>query len=133
MASPVSNFSYHRLRNEGGFDEEIETSIRAFKKYRNWFKIRRLAGRRRPKVQIPKLRKFLNPKRTKFVSKLKVTLCKALERLKNGQSHMNDLFGGNYLFMQVNPTPFRCATVQKPYLGHGLNGMQATKYSVGRI
>ena len=35
-----------------------------------------------------------------FFSRVKVSWRKALKRLKNGQVHMNDLFGGNYLFMQ---------------------------------
>jgi hypothetical protein len=27
--------------------------------------------------------------------------------LKEGQAHFGDLFAGNYLFMQVNPTPLK--------------------------
>jgi hypothetical protein len=30
-----------------------------------------------------------------------------LKRLKEGQAHFGDLFAGNYLFMQVNPTPLK--------------------------
>lgn len=43
--------------------------------------------------------------------RLRASWSKALERLKNGQAHMSDLFAGNYLFMQVNSST--------PFMGHG--------------
>ncbi|KAJ1391914.1 hypothetical protein SESBI_36266 [Sesbania bispinosa] len=122
----VGKLSYRRLRNE----EELDGKIleREVKRAKAWLKLRALAGRRRPRLRIAGLRRFLR-KRTKFLSRFRVSWCKALKRLKNGQCHMNDLFGGNFLFMQPNPTPFGCR--EKPHVGYGLPG--STTYSVGKI
>ncbi|XP_062170344.1 uncharacterized protein LOC133876063 [Alnus glutinosa] len=111
MAS--SKLSYYRLGKEGGLldeeSQEVEV-IRAFGKIRGRFKIKRLVGwRRRPKVVILGLRR-LQRKRRIFM-RLRASWSKALERLKNGQAHMSDLFAGNYLFMQVNSST--------PFMGHG--------------
>jgi hypothetical protein len=119
MAS--TQFSYYRLNHEIGLFDEESKEDRAFRNIRRWSKIGRLLGRRRPKVQIPGLRRFTR-KRKRFFTRLKVSWGKTLKRLKNGQAHMSDLFGGNCLFMQLNyTTPFRCG--DRPYMGHGLHGM----------
>ena len=118
--------SYHRLRNEEELNEEILR--REVKKAKAWLKFRALAGRRRPRIRVAGLRRFIR-NRTKFLSRFRVSWRKAMKRLKNGQSHMNDLFGGNFLFMQANPTPFGCR--EKPYMGYGNKGLST--YSVGRI
>ncbi|TKY55280.1 hypothetical protein E2542_SST19694 [Spatholobus suberectus] len=119
MAS-VGNLSYRRLRNEEELDEEILES--EVKKAKAWLKLRALAGRRRPRLRVVALRRFLR-KRTKFISRFRfrVSWRKALKKLKNGQSHVNDLVGGNFLLMQGNLTPFGCGT--KPYMGYGLQGL----------
>ncbi|XP_008239598.1 PREDICTED: uncharacterized protein LOC103338189 [Prunus mume] len=134
MAS-VSELAYQRLRNEGLFEEEPEQNRAViFKKTSGgWSKIRKLTGRRRPRVRVAGLRRFLR-RRARLFTRIKVSWSKALKRLKNGQAHMNDLFGGNYLFMQANPLPFKCG--EKPYyLGHGggLHGSLPSRYSVGRM
>ncbi|KAK2663609.1 hypothetical protein Ddye_002183 [Dipteronia dyeriana] len=116
----LSKFSYHRLKYEGGFDEEVEE--RAFRNIMKWSSLRNFTFRKRAKLRIPVLRRFWK-KRSRFFSRVKVSWRKALKRLKNGQAHMNDLFGGNYLFMQANPT-LRCG--QRPFMGHNLHGFQAS-------
>ncbi|KAK8583922.1 hypothetical protein V6N13_109309 [Hibiscus sabdariffa] len=88
MAS-LPKFSYQRLNRE----EEA----------RRWS---RLGFRRRPKLKIPGLKRFLR-KRNRLLSRLKLSWRKAFKRLKNGQSHMNDLFAGNFLVLQPNHSPFR--------------------------
>nr|XP_004515900.1 uncharacterized protein LOC101515099 [Cicer arietinum] len=103
----VGKLSYKRLKTEEELDEKIQLLEREVKKAKAWLKLKALAGRRRPRLRIPGLRRFIR-KRTKFVSKFKVSWRKTLKKLKNGQSHMNDLFGGNFLFMQANPIPFGC-------------------------
>ncbi|XWS51323.1 hypothetical protein CRYUN_Cryun12cG0167200 [Craigia yunnanensis] len=119
MAS-VSKFSYHRLKNEGWFDEAEEEKA-FFKKTRKWSRgSRRFGIRKRPKLRIPSLRRFLR-KRSRFFSRVKLSWGKALKRLKNGQAHMNDLFGGNFLVLQVNHTPFKSS--QKPCRDH-VHGLQ---------
>ncbi|CAL9030918.1 unnamed protein product [Prunus brigantina] len=134
MAS-VSELAYQRLRNEGLFEEETEQNRAVIFKKTNggWSKFRKLTGRRRPRVRVVGLRRFLRG-RARLFTRIKVSWSKALKRLKNGQAHMNDLFGGNYLFMQANPLPFKCG--EKPYnLGHGggLHGSLPSRYSVGRM
>lgn len=61
-----------------------------------------LRGRRRIRirVKIRRLRGFMRKK----ASKVKIGVLKILKRLKESQSHFGDLFAGNYLFMQVNPS-----------------------------
>ncbi|XP_019462993.1 PREDICTED: uncharacterized protein LOC109361923 [Lupinus angustifolius] len=128
MASVVK-LSYKRLQNE----KELEANIleREVKKAKAWLKFKALAGRRSPRLRIARLRRYLR-KRTKFLSRVTVSWCnKTLKKLKNGQSHMNDLFGGNFLFMQANPTPF--GSGEKAYNdGYNLHKLP-TKYSVSRI
>lgn len=120
MAS-FSKFSYHRLQNEEVVNQAAEE--RTFRRIRKWSSFRRYRFRKRPKIRIGALRRSLR-KRERFFSRLKVYLRKALKRLKNGQAHMNDLFGGNYLFMQPNPTPFMCAQKQV-FMGHSLHRFPA--------
>jgi len=114
MAS-LGKQSYRRLKNEEELDEEIVE--KEVKKARAWLRFRALAGRRRPRLRVAALRKFLR-KRPKFLSNFRVRWRKAFKRLKNGQSHVNDLFGGNFLLMQGNLAPFDCS--KKPHMGHGL-------------
>ncbi|CAB4280669.1 unnamed protein product [Prunus armeniaca] len=134
MAS-VSELAYQRLRNEGLFEEEPEQNRAViFKKTSGgWSNIRKLTGRRRPRVRFAGLRRFLR-RRARLFTRIELSWSKALKRLKNGQAHMNDLFGGNYLFMQANPLPFKCG--ERTYnLGHGggLHGSLPSRYSVGRM
>ncbi|KAK9000036.1 hypothetical protein V6N11_082172 [Hibiscus sabdariffa] len=86
MAS-MSKFSYQRLSNEGE-----EEAIR-FNKARKWS---RIGIRKRAKLEIPGLKKFLR-KRGVVFSRLKLSWRKALRRLKNG----------NFLVLQPNHTPFK--------------------------
>lgn len=70
MAS-VSKLSYQRLTYDYGglFDQEAEET--AFRKKRKSSRFRKFTVRRRPKLRIPGLRRFLK-KRIRFFSKLKV-------------------------------------------------------------
>ena len=65
-------------------------------------------------------------RRRRFLSRFRASMCNALQRLKKGQRHMNDLFGGNYLFVLPSPTPFRCA--ENSHMSHAL----PSTYSLGR-
>ncbi|CAJ1943731.1 unnamed protein product [Sphenostylis stenocarpa] len=120
MAS-VNKQSYRRLKNEEELEEEIVE--KEVKKARAWLKFRTLAGRRRPRLRVAALRRFLR-KRTKLLSRFRVSWRRTLKRLKHGQSHVNDLFGGNFLLMQGNLAPFRCG--KKPYMGYGPQRLSTT-------
>lgn len=125
MAS-LSKFSYQRLRYdyEGGlFDEEAEATV--FRKIRKWSRFRKFTVRRRPKLRIPGLRRSLK-KRIRFFSKVKVSWKRAIKRLKNGQVHLHDLFGGNYMLMQVNvPTSLSLRSGQRAFV--------PSSYSPGKV
>ncbi|MCL7030963.1 hypothetical protein MKW94_026524 [Papaver nudicaule] len=109
MAS-INKFSYQRLiRNDGyGFDEDEEEEFeRQIEKKRSWFKFRRPgSSKRRSKLKIPGLRRFLR-RRARFFSSVRVSWCKVMKILKDSKAHMGDLFAGNYPLMQVNPTSFK--------------------------
>lgn len=108
MAS-INKLSYQRLiRNEGyEYDDyEEEEFERQTEKKRSWFKFKRLGSKKITKLKIPGLRRFLRRK-SRFFSSVRVSWCKVMRRLKESKSHMGDLFAGNYLLMQVNPTSFK--------------------------
>ncbi|KAK1410082.1 hypothetical protein QVD17_36615 [Tagetes erecta] len=99
----TSVFSYQRLRNnndESSIDREINrlhTSIRWPKK---------IHMRKRLRMKIPSLKKFMRRKARVVMASLR----KVLRRLKESQSHFGDLFAGNYLFLQVTPTPLKSSS-----------------------
>uniref|UniRef100_A0A2P2IKR6 Uncharacterized protein n=1 Tax=Rhizophora mucronata TaxID=61149 RepID=A0A2P2IKR6_RHIMU len=111
MAS-APRYSYQRLKHEGLFDdyEENQTFVA---RPRNWIKFRRMHVRRRSlRLKVPSLSRFL---RRKF-RVVRVSCTKVLKRLKEGKAHFGDIFGGNYLFIQINPTPLKC--LEKSYHWH---------------
>ncbi|PWA37404.1 hypothetical protein CTI12_AA591460 [Artemisia annua] len=55
-------------------------------------------------MKIPSLRKFFMRMRTRVIM---ASMSKVVKRLKESQSHFGDLFAGNYLFMQVNPSAIK--------------------------
>ncbi|CAK7328166.1 unnamed protein product [Dovyalis caffra] len=102
----ATKFPYHKLKNEGFLDDYEERQRFSIVKSRNWYKFRRVHIRKRFRLKVPSLRIFLRRK-VKLVSAVRLSCAKVLKRLKEGQAHFGDLFAGNYLFMQVNPTPLK--------------------------
>ncbi|KAL8200766.1 hypothetical protein R6Q57_012105 [Mikania cordata] len=105
---PATGFSYRRLRNEGDddydYEEKIKQAIDLMKeRTRRSSRLRRVHMRKRLKMKIPSLRKFVR-RRARLVV---ISMAKVLKRLNDSRSHFGDLFAGNYLFMQVNPTPLK--------------------------
>ncbi|KAJ0469705.1 hypothetical protein HanIR_Chr14g0710811 [Helianthus annuus] len=97
MSTTACN-SYQRLRNEEGHKE----TDREPKSRTRW--PLRLKIKKRMKMKIPSL--SLRRKARVVMA----TLAKVLKRLKESQSHLGDLFAGNYLFLQVTPTPLKSAS-----------------------
>ncbi|KAJ6875649.1 hypothetical protein NC652_035127 [Populus alba x Populus x berolinensis] len=127
--SSVRKYSYYyRLRHEGWFDEEAEEE-RALRRVRNFPRLKKFTITKRLKLRVPGLRRFLR-KRARSFSRVKVSWLKAWKRLKNGQAHINDLFGGNFLVMQVNRAPFKCG--ERRFVAHGLHGLPP-RYPLGKI
>ncbi|KVI02502.1 uncharacterized protein LOC112513591 [Cynara cardunculus var. scolymus] len=115
--TPATGFSYHRLQNEGDndYEEEMKRAIDHVKsRIQRSSRLKRVHMRKRLKMKIPSLRKFVR-RRARVVM---VSMAKVLKRLKDSQSHFGDLFAGNYLFMQVNPAPLKSSS--SPYaINHG--------------
>lgn len=107
MAS-LSKFRYQRLRNEVGFDDEryrvIQRPTRRWFRFR--FRFRRIPIRKKLRLKIPILRRLWR-KKARLVSSMRITCAKVMKRFKDGQVHFGDLFAGNYMFMQVNPTSLK--------------------------
>lgn len=98
MASGAT-ISYQRLRNEGGFDDVEERSGRVIgRAIRRWSRRYRKVElrRRKVKISIPSLKKFLRGKAKVIVG--------SWSNVFQSFSQFGDLFAGNYLFMQVTPT-----------------------------
>ncbi|PIA51578.1 hypothetical protein AQUCO_00100163v1 [Aquilegia coerulea] len=111
------NISYQKLINEVVFDEEaLQQEAQVIKTKSCSRQFRRLSFKRRLKIRIPGLRRFLR-KKDKIISAVKVSCNKVIQRLLEGKSHMGDLFAGNYLFMHVSPTPFKNKCPEKYVIG----------------
>lgn len=104
-------FHYQRLKNEEGNNDDHEEChlIKPTPRRRRWRPWRKLMGRKRLRVRVFGLKKLLRRRKmrrkSRVLSAMKVSWKKALKKLKNNhQVYLNDLFGGNYLFMHViNP------------------------------
>ncbi|XP_060191261.1 uncharacterized protein LOC132621136 [Lycium barbarum] len=116
MASTtVKQIPYKKLKQESNyFDEEEDIDLihlrekvigNIRKKHSAFWNIRfrKVHLRKRLKIRVPSLKKFLRRKARFIVA----TLAKTLKRLKESRSHFGDLFTGNYMFMQVAPTPLK--------------------------
>ncbi|KAJ8768120.1 hypothetical protein K2173_021060 [Erythroxylum novogranatense] len=125
MASAIK-FRYQRLKDEGMRDE-YEGNERLIVRSRNWFKFRRVHSRRRFRLKVPSLKRFLKRK----VRLVRVSCAAVLKRLKEGKGHIGDLFTGNYMFLQVNPTSFKCFDKYHHGRNHNLNGLPPRYYIHG--
>lgn len=99
-------FPYQKLKHEGFCDEYEERQRFNIVKSRRWYGFGRVHIRKRFRLKVPSLRRFLR-RRVKLVSAVRLSCAKVLKRLKEGQAHFGDFFAGNYLIMQVNPTPLK--------------------------
>ena len=125
MASLTKFLPYQRLGHDGGFDDE-EIEERYVGKSRSWFRFKRVPIRRRFKLKVPSLRRFLR-KKVRLFSSVRLSCAKALKSFKESQVHFGDIFAGNYLFVQINPTSLK--SLKK---GHDLNGL-SSRYSISKV
>ncbi|KAG4912321.1 hypothetical protein JHK82_052901 [Glycine max] len=87
---PLSKLLFQRLRHEERWDDERK------RMQRNWFQVQK--GSHEENVQ------------TQNQGRIRM-----LKRFKDGQVHFGDLVAGNYLFMHVNPTSFKCLERDNPF------------------
>lgn len=135
MASSSSaKISYQRLRNEGLEMDDVEERQRERRKnvvrrVRSWStRYRRVHIRRKIKIKIPSLRKFLRKKSKVIVA----SLAKVVKRLKESQAHFGDLFAGNYLFMQISPTSLKYLDKSSKNTSH-LHHFSSTYYLPNKV
>ncbi|KAI6700768.1 hypothetical protein NL676_015092 [Syzygium grande] len=108
MAS-AATFRYQRLKTEGpGDDGDVALERhRAIARSKPWYaRLKRVAVKKRFGLRVPGLRRLLR-RRARLVRAVRVSCAKVVRRLRESQSHFGDLFAGNYLFLQVNPTPVK--------------------------
>ncbi|KAG1371188.1 hypothetical protein COCNU_16G002820 [Cocos nucifera] len=108
-----TKFSYQRLRKlpPGIEEDEAEERVVVVRR-RGWLRLGRGARRwRRPRVRVAGLRRLLRRKARVVGTAVR----KVLKRLKEGRPCVGELFAGNYMFMQVGPTP-TVAYSEKPCL-----------------
>ncbi|KAK6267274.1 hypothetical protein QUC31_018111 [Theobroma cacao] len=122
----AAKFSYQRLRNG---DDELDVDDigeRLTRRSRSFYRLKRIPVRRRFRLKVPSLKRFLRGK----IKLVRLSFAKVMKRLKDSQSHFGDLFVGNYVFIQVNPTTMKCFA--KSCEGPGLKALPS-RYSFPRI
>ncbi|XP_060959004.1 uncharacterized protein LOC133030342 [Cannabis sativa] len=142
MAFSSAKFSYQRLKNEGqggdDYDSEdyqiqqivnnSEYQIKGLGRPRSWYRrSKRVPIRRKFKLKIPSLRRLLRRK-SKLVSSVRVSISNVVKRLKESQSHLSDLFAGNYMFLQVSPTSLKCLNKASTNNVYNLNNGFSSRY-----
>ncbi|KAK7316148.1 hypothetical protein VNO77_34921 [Canavalia gladiata] len=98
MAS-TSDFKlpYQMLGLETESDDESERVILRPKK---WCRFKGVPLRRRFRLKVPSWRRV-------WMKKVRCVCAKVKKRFKEGQGHFGDLFAGNYVFTQINPTSLK--------------------------
>ncbi|MDV3166669.1 MAG: hypothetical protein Q8807_03375 ['Waltheria sp.' little leaf phytoplasma] len=101
----TTQFSYQRLRHEVDELDADEVAERVNNgRSRSWCRLKRVHMKRRLRLKVPSLRRFMRRK----IKLARLSLVKVMKRLKESQAYFGDLFAGNYLFVQVNPTTMKC-------------------------
>ncbi|GJZ93734.1 E3 ubiquitin protein ligase RGLG2-like protein, partial [Tanacetum coccineum] len=93
---------HQKLRNEVSDNEKESIQLKGRSRWS--LRLKKVHMRKRLK-----LRKFMRRKARIIMASLR----KVLKRLKESQAHFGDLFAGNYLFLQVNPTALKSASSHK--------------------
>ncbi|XP_020237406.1 uncharacterized protein LOC109816728 [Cajanus cajan] len=98
VSSPIKcKLPYQILRHEDDERERVNSILRP----RKWCRLRGVPLRRRLRVKVPSWR------RVWMVKKVRVIFAKVKKRFMEGQGHFGDLFAGNYVFTQINPTSLK--------------------------
>ncbi|CAL9094292.1 unnamed protein product [Musa textilis] len=110
MASSYYNPSYQKLKKLSPESEEdaVEAEFKGvvvLKGRSGWFRLKRNGRWRRPRVRVAGLRRFFRRKARVVGNSVRASIAKVLKRLKEGRPYLGELFAGNYMFMQVSPSP----------------------------
>lgn len=94
---------------------------------------RRRRRRMRPRLRISRLARVLRRKAAAVGGAVRASVAKVVRRLREGSPYVGDLFAGNYMFMQVTPSPTMAAAAGLakngvvPYYHHGIIGGKNSK------
>ena len=105
ISMSCTGFSYQKLRNELSDNEKESIQLKGRSRWP--LRLKKVHMRKRLK-----LRKFMRRKARVIMASLR----KVMKRLKESQAHFGDLFAGNYLFLQVNPTALKSPSSHKCYV-----------------
>lgn len=116
MAGKLPKFSYQKLRKEVISDEDQEHESKERKvdvNYKRSSSLSRISWfgklkKRKLRIKFSGFKRFFKIRRIKGAGSL--SFSKILKRLKESQSHLGDIFAGNYLFMQVSPASLKSNT-----------------------
>lgn len=87
----------------------------------------------RPRLRISRLARVLRRKAAAVGGAVRASVAKVVRRLREGSPYVGDLFAGNYMFMQVTPSPTMAAAAGLakngvvPYYHHGIIGGKNSK------
>ncbi|KAG6484668.1 hypothetical protein ZIOFF_053190 [Zingiber officinale] len=112
MAATTSsdyNPSYQRLRKLPQETEQVRQQAALFDgilgRRNRWLRLNRGGRCRRPRIRVAGLRRLLRNKTVAVRAAVSESVSKVLKRLKEGRPYLGELFAGNYLFVQVSPSP----------------------------
>ncbi|KAH7676817.1 hypothetical protein IHE45_07G042100 [Dioscorea alata] len=116
--------------NNNNKEEEEEGVVKRSSSSRiRWLRLRSSgSGKRfwrRPRVRIARLRRVLKRK----VKVVRNAVDKVITRLKQGKPFFGELFAGNYMFMQVSPSP----TIIMPLTDKRMDKLKVIKLNNGRV
>lgn len=106
VSATAINFKlpYQILRHDDGplsDDDDDERDQRVTLRPKKWGRLRGVPLRRRLRVKMASWRKIW------MIKKVMLVCAKVKRRFKEGHGHFGDLFAGNYLFTQINPTSLK--------------------------
>ncbi|XP_074560436.1 uncharacterized protein LOC141816588 [Curcuma longa] len=124
--SPNYKPSYHRLnkppqetqqvpRREASFDGIWEVFKPSTGRRNGLLRLNRGGRSRRARLRVAGLRRLLRKKAVAVRAAVSMSLDKVLRRLKEGRPYLGELFAGNYMFMQVTPSP-TLQYLEKPFM-----------------
>ena len=99
VSASAIKLPYQILRHEPCSDDERDQ--RVILRPKKWCRPRGVPLRRRFRVKVPSWR------RVWMIKKVMLVCAKVKRRFKEGQGHFGDLFAGNYVFTQINPTSLK--------------------------
>ncbi|KAG7016219.1 hypothetical protein SDJN02_21324, partial [Cucurbita argyrosperma subsp. argyrosperma] len=110
----AAKFRYRRLRHSDESESAIARSRLGEQRRFGGFRMRRASiGRRLKKLRIPSLRKLF--RKSRLVNAMGGSISKVLKRFRDGEAYLGDLFAGNYLFLQINPSSIKCLANHHQY------------------